>query len=57
MEELKSLDYAKLVQFVALKNHGVLLNRTQMNKILFYVYGHYLAENGNLLFKDDSPKA
>lgn len=57
MEELKSIDYAKLVQFVALKNHGVLLNRTQINKILFYVYGRYLAENGNPLFKDDSPKA
>ena len=34
-----------------------LLNRTQINKILFYVYGVYLAEVGEPLFNDDTPKA
>lgn len=57
MEELKSIDYARLIQFAALKNHGVLLNRTQINKILFYVYGRYLAEECVPLFTDDTPKA
>ena len=29
----------------------------QINKILFFVYGKYLAETGELLFEDDKPKA
>ena len=57
METLTSLDYAKLIQFAAVRNHMTLLNRTQINKILFYVYGVYLAEVGEPLFNDDTPKA
>lgn len=57
MEELKSIDYAKFIQYVALKRHGVTLNKTQINKILFYVYGCYLAEKDKPLFTDDTPKA
>ena len=54
--ELKSTDYALLIQYAAQKLHMVRLNKTQINKILFYVYGVYYAETNNLLFKDDSPK-
>lgn len=55
--ELKSTDYAKLIQFAAYHFHKTALNRTQINKILFFVYGKYLAETGELLFEDDKPKA
>lgn len=55
--ELKSTDYAKLIQFAAHHFHNTVLNRTQINKILFFVYGKYLAETGNVLFADDTPKA
>lgn len=34
-----------------------MLNKTQINKILFYVYGVYLAEKNVPLFNDDKPKA
>ena len=54
--DLKSTDYAKLIQFAALKFHNTALNRTQINKILFFVYGKYLAETGEVLFEDDTPK-
>lgn len=55
--KLTSLDYARLVQFIALKMHSTLLNKTQVNKILFYIYGAYLADTGQQLFSDDTPKA
>lgn len=55
--ELTSIDYARLIQYAAQKLHMTQLNKTQINKILFYVYGMYYAETGQLLFKDDSPKA
>lgn len=56
--ELTSLDFAHLIQFAAQKFYKMLLNKTQINKILFYVYGVYLAEtDGKCLFKDDTPKA
>ena len=35
---LTSIDYAQLIQYAALKFHNVVLNRTQINKMLFYVY-------------------
>lgn len=57
MERLTSIDYARLIQYAAQKNHMTLLNKTQINKILFYVYGAYLADTGTVLFDDDSPKA
>lgn len=55
--QLSSVDYARLIQYTAQKFHKVLLNKTQINKILFYVYGVYLAETGETLFNDDTPKA
>lgn len=55
--ELTSIDYARLIQYAAQKLHMTQLNKTQINKILFYVYGVYYAETGQLLFKDDTPKA
>lgn len=55
--KLTSVDYARLIQFAALKFHKVLLNKTQINKILFYVYGVYLTLNKGPLFTGDDPKA
>lgn len=57
MDELTSIDYANLLNWVAYNKHNVLLNKTQINKLLFMCYGIYLASTGNKLFKDDSPKA
>lgn len=54
---LTSIDYARLIQYTAQRKHMVLLNKTQINKILFYVYGAYLADTGKALFLDDTPKA
>ena len=55
--ELKSTDYALLIQYVAQRRHLKTLSRTQINKILFYVYGVYMAKHGNRLFSDDQPRA
>ena len=57
MEALTSIDYARLIQYVAQNFHQQMLNKTQVNKILFAVYGKYLASTGNTLFSDDTPKA
>jgi uncharacterized phage-associated protein len=54
---LTSLDYAKLIQFTAQKMQRTMLNKTQINKILFYVYGVYLAEVGQPLFDNEQPQA
>jgi uncharacterized phage-associated protein len=54
---LTSLDYAKLIQFTAQKMQHTMLNKTQINKILFYVYGVYLAEVGQPLFENEKPQA
>lgn len=54
--ELTSIDYARLIQFTARRVYMTLLNKTQVNKILFYVYGAYLAQYGKPLFSDDTPK-
>lgn len=55
--KLTSTDWARLIQYAGLRLHRVLLNKTQINKILFYVYGVYLAQKGTPLFDDDTPKA
>lgn len=57
MNELTSIDYARLIQTAAFNYCGVTLGKTQINKILFYIYGVYLALTGNRLFEDDSPQA
>lgn len=56
MVTLTSIDYARLIQFTATKMYKVLLNKTQVNKILFYIYGVYLASHNKALFDDDTPK-
>lgn len=55
--KLTSIDYAQLLQYVAQKFHMAMLNKTQINKILFIVYGVYYAKEGKHLFSDDTPKA
>ena len=57
MGPLTSIDYARLIQYVAQNFHRQSLNKTQVNKILFVVYGRYLATFGQPLFADDKPKA
>lgn len=56
MATLESTDYARLIQFIATKVYQTLLNKTQVNKILFYVYGVYYASHEDPLFTDDTPK-
>lgn len=57
MNTLTSLDYARLIQYVAQRFHRQMLNKTQVNKILFAVYGRYLAQTGELLFVNETPRA
>lgn len=57
MEALTSVDYANLIRYIAQQRYSQILNKTQVNKILFYVYGKYLAMLGEKLFTDDSPMA
>ena len=57
MATLTSIDYGRLIQYTSQKLHLQMLNKTQVNKILFYVYGRYLAVTGEKLFTDDTPKA
>ena len=57
MNELSSLDYSNLISWIAYAKQGVLLNKTQMQKILFICYGIYLAAENKKLFTDDTPKA
>lgn len=56
MVTLTSIDYARLIQFVAAKKYHTLMNKTQVNKVLFYIYGAYLASHDAPLFTDDTPK-
>lgn len=56
--ELTSLDYVKLIAWLAYFLHGVILNKTQMQKLLFMCYGQALTiDEGQPLFLDDTPKA
>lgn len=56
--KLTSLDYADLLNWIAYNKYGALLNKTQINKLLFICYGMYLAATGGkVLFEDDTPKA
>ena len=54
---LTSLDYAKLIAWIAFNKHHVTLNKTQVQKILFICYGWYLVAKDAPLFSDDPPKA
>lgn len=55
--ELTSLDYIKLIAWIAVFKHRVILNKTQMQKLLFMCYGQALVMNNRPLFTDDTPKA
>lgn len=55
--DLTSLDYMKLLSWLAYYKHGTILNKTQMQKILFMCYGSYYAQKNAPLFTDDTPKA
>lgn len=56
--ELTSINYAKLIAWLAFNKHRITLNRTQLQKILFACYGLYLAKHHDeYLFKDDKPQA
>ena len=55
--QLTSYDYARLIQYVGQHSHHVKINKTQINKILFYVYGVYLAKEGTALFENEEPRA
>ena len=55
-EKLTSVDYAHILQYVAYKNYGTVLSKTQVLKLLFMCYGLYLAKTNTLLFEDDTPK-
>lgn len=55
--ELNSFEYVKLIAWIAAFKHRVILNKTQMQKLLFMCYGQALAMTGEPLFEDDTPKA
>jgi uncharacterized phage-associated protein len=55
--ELTSIDFSNYIRYTAMNNHGVSLNKTQVNKMLFICYGLYLADSSEKLFNDDQPKA
>lgn len=55
--ELTSINYAELLKYLAYTRHKVVLNNTQVNKLLFMCYGCVLALTGKQMFTDDTPKA
>lgn len=56
--ELTSLEYVCLLAWIAFSRHNVILNKTQMQKLLFMCYGQALVmDGGRLLFRDDIPRA
>lgn len=55
--KLSSIDYAKLIAWLASHRSRITLGRTQVQKILFICYGLYYANNKELLFDDDKPQA
>lgn len=56
--DMISLQYVHLLAWIAYFKHRVVLNKTQMQKLLFMCYGQALAmDGGRLLFRDDIPRA
>ncbi len=47
----------RLISWLAYYKHGTILNKTQMQKLLFMCYGLYLSNHDKPLFLDDTPKA
>ncbi len=52
MDSLTSIDYARLISWYAWNKHGVLLGKTQLQKILYICYGVWLAYNEEPLFAE-----
>lgn len=57
MTTLTSIDYSELICYIGYAKYRKLFNKTQINKLLYICYGFYLAKTGQVLFKDDTPKA
>ena len=55
--ELTSIDYANYLRYLAMERFFTILNKTQVNKMLFICYGLYLSMTNKKLFSDDTPKA
>jgi uncharacterized phage-associated protein len=55
--QLSSLDYMRLISWLAYFRNGVVLNKTQLQKILYICYGCHLASDDTTIFADDTPKA
>ena len=53
---LTSLDYSDLLRYLAFNRKRVVLNKTQVNKLLFMCYGTYCARTSKRLF-EEKPKA
>lgn len=53
---LSSLDFSDLLRYLAFKRQKIVLNKTQVNKLLFMCYGTYMAKKEERLFAE-SPKA
>lgn len=53
---LTSVDYANIIRSMAYRLHGVRLNKTQVNKLLYMCYGFYLVATSKRLF-DEQPHA
>lgn len=54
---LNSLNYVRLISWLAYNKHKTILNKTQMQKLLFICYGLYYSKYDKPLFDDDNPKA
>ncbi len=54
---LTSINYMQLISWLAYYKHRTILNKTQMQKLLFMCYGVYLSKHDSPLFVDDTPKA
>lgn len=53
---LTSLDYSDLLRYLSFNRKRVVLNKTQVNKLLFMCYGTYLARTSGKMF-EEPPKA
>lgn len=53
---LTSLDYARLLSWLAYYKHGRVLGKVQLQKLLYILFGSYLATYDKPLFTDDTPR-
>lgn len=55
--KLTSLDFSLLLSWIAYYKYNRILNKTQMQKLLFFCYGVWYGVKNSPLFTDDTPKA